>query len=488
MQRYSAALDLFLRPAREAMRDVPMLPGTSPMRAAVAAMAESGASIVLALDGAGKLAGVLTERDIVTRVAFKADPNAPVSALMTKAPLTAPPDEPLYRVIALLRRQGFRHVPVVERDGEPLGVIARADALAAVSARLLAELDVLGRLGHGLDDHIAAKRAQAAFARALLDDGLPAPDIQRAISEINRDIHRDLLDNAIAQMATEGKGPPPIDFTLLIMGSGGRGESFLAPDQDNGFLLADYPDDEHTRIDAWFVDLAERFTAALDKAGFEFCKGGVMATNPLWRKTRAQWRDQIAMWIRRRSPVALLYADIFFDFAAAWGDPAPAIELRRHVAELLARERGFLHAMLGEDRRLGVALGFFGGLKATGTGEHAGEIDLKINGTMPLVASARLWALAKGVEATGTRERLAALAKLDVVSGTETAELGEAFEIVTFVLLRGQLTDVAAGKPPDNFVRPDEMDKREREKLIDALKTIDRFAARTRAEFTGKLI
>lgn len=488
MQRYSAALDLFLRPAREAMRDVPMLPGAAPVRAAVAAMAESGTSIVLALDPSGALSGVLTERDIVTRVAFKADPNAPLSTLTTKAPLTAPPDEPLYRVIALLRRQGFRHVPVVERDGTPLGVIARADALAAVSARLLAELDVLGKLGHGLDDHIAAKRAQAAFARALLHDGLPAPDIQRAISEINRDIHRDLLESAIAAMEAEGKGPPPVEFTLLIMGSGGRGESFLAPDQDNGFLLADYPDDQHTRIDAWFVELASRFTAALDKAGFTLCKGDVMATNPLWRKTRTQWKDQIAVWIRRRSPVALLYADIFFDFAPSWGDPAPALELRRHVAELLARERGFLHAMLGEDRRLGVALGFFGGLKATGTGEHAGEIDLKINGTMPLVSSARIWALAKGVEATGTRERLDALARLDVVSSTEAVELAEAFETVTFVLLRGQLNDAAEGKAPDNFVRPDEMDKREREKLVDALKAIDRFAARTRAEFTGKLI
>ncbi|MBL0932928.1 MAG: hypothetical protein IBJ15_22810, partial [Alphaproteobacteria bacterium] len=43
-------------------------------------------------------------------------------------------------------------------------------------------------------------------------------------------------------------------------------------------------------------------------------------------------------------------------------------------------------------------------------------------------------------------------------------------------------------KAPDNYVRPDEMGKRERARLIDALKAIDRFAARTRAEFTGRLI
>lgn len=56
------------------------------------------------------------------------------------------------------------------------------------------------------------------------------------------------------------------------------------------------------------------------------------------------------------------------------------------------------------------------------------------------------------------------------------------------MLLRGQLADIGRGAAPDNFVRPDEMDKREREKLVAALKAIDRFAVRTRAEFTGKLI
>jgi len=482
--RYSIAVDLFLRPARDALRDVPILPASAPVRAAIGAMAESGSSIALAVDGAGRLVGLLTERDAVTRIAFKMDPATPLATAMTPNPETAPPDEPLYRVVATLRRRGFRHVPVVDAQGEPLGVIGRADALAAVSARLLAELDVLGRLGHGLDDHIAAKRAQAAFARALLDDGLPAPDIQRAISEINRDIHRDLLDAAIARAGA----PPPVPFTLLIMGSGGRGESFLSPDQDNGFLIDDYPDDAHNAIDAWFVDVATRFTASLDKAGFELCKGNVMATNPLWRKTRTQWRDQIALWLRRRSPVALLYADIFFDFAPAWGDPAPALELRAMVAETLKRDRGFLHALLSGDRRLDVAIGLFGGLKTTGAGEHAGEIDLKLHGTMPLVASARFWALAQGVEATGTRERLTALRALGVVKDDEAGELADAFDAVTFVLLRGQLTDIDNGKAPDNYVRPDELDKRERARLIGALKAIDRFAARTRAEFTGRLI
>ena len=75
-----------------------------------------------------------------------------------------------------------------------------------------------------------------------------------------------------------------------------------------------------------------------------------------------------------------------------------------------------------------------------------------------------------------------------MVKDEEEAELADAFDAVTFVLLRGQLTDIDNGKAPDNYVRPDELGKRERARLIAALKAIDRFAARTRAEFTGQLI
>ena len=42
-------------------------------------------------------------------------------------------------------------------------------------------------------------------------------------------------------------------------------ENFLYPDQDNGFILADYPDADHNRIDAFFIALAARFTHDLDR-------------------------------------------------------------------------------------------------------------------------------------------------------------------------------------------------------------------------------
>jgi len=477
------ALELFLGRASDALDTVPIVSVDLPIAAAVEKLAGSVASAVLAVDEEGRLAGLLTERDVVARVAFRADPAAPVARFMTPNPVAVSADEHLYRIVARLRRRGWRHMPVVDAQGRPLGLVARAGALAAAGARVLRELDILGGLETALADHRAAKGAQIELAQALLDDGLAAPDIQRVVTEINRDIHRQVLETHLAEL-----GPPPVAFTLLIMGSGGRGESFLAPDQDHGLMLRDYPDDAHNAIDPYFVELSVRFARTLESVGFALCKGNVMSENPVWRKTASQWEEQVAAWIGRRTQAALLTADIFFDFEPIWGDPAPAVRLRAKVAEALKRYPGFAQAMLGEDRRLKVALGLFGRLATLGSGEHAGEIDLKLNGTMPLVANVRLRALANGVLATGTRERLDALARLGTLRADEAAALGAAFETVTFFLLRGQLADARQGRAPDNFVRPDELSKPERARLTDALRAIDQFAAATRAEFTGRLL
>jgi len=478
------ALALFLGTARGAMKPAPVLAQSQSVGTAISALSASSSSALLAVDGDGRLVGLLTERDIVTRVAFRVGAEAPLSSVMTPAPVAVGPDEHLYRVVGRLRRRGWRHMPIVDGDGRPLGMVARADALGAAGARVLRELDVLGALEDGLEDHRATKRAQVELAQALLDDGLPAPDIQRIVTEINRDIHRMVLRECMAQSAT----PPPVPFTLLIMGSGGRGESFLGPDQDHGFVLADYPDERHDEIDAWFVDLAVRFADMLADVGFPLCQGYVMASNPLWRKTATQWREQVGMWIARRTPAALLYADIFFDFQPIWGDPAPAVALRALVADALKRTPGFAQAMLGEDRRLHVALGFLGRLATQGAGDHAGEIDLKLNGTMPLVAAVRLQALAHGVVETGTLARIAALREAGVLKPAEADGLVEAFGAVTFFLLRDQLADARAGRTPDTFAKPDTLTKAERARLVAALQAIDGFLTRTRADFTGRLL
>jgi len=221
-----------------------------------------------------------------------------------------------------------------------------------------------------------------------------------------------------------------VPFCVIIMGSGGRGENFLSPDQDYGFVLVDYPDEDHGRIDPWYVDLALKVSADLDTVGLPYCKGHVMAQNPVWRKTISQWQGQLDFWNRRLKPTSLLNFGIFCDFRSGWGDPALARQLRSYVTEVTHDNQRFLHAMFTATRDHGTALRWFGRFKTeTRKPEHKGKISLKFYGSLPLVEGVRLLALSEGIEATSTAGRLSALRKAGRLNDDEYDDLTGAQEI-----------------------------------------------------------
>ncbi len=289
-------------------------------------------------------------------------------------------------------------------------------------------------------------------------------------------------------MEAEGWGAPPVAFAAIVMGSGGRGENFLYPDQDNGFILDDYPDAEHNRIDPFFIELAERLTRDLDAVGLPLCRGYVMATNPLWRKTRSQWREQLKVWGRRHSFVALRLSDIFFDFQPVYGATDMADELRRTVVEMLSASPGFLRDLHRESGDYGVALGLFGRfITEKDDPEHKGEINLKHSGTLPLVQNIRLLALREGIVETATLERIARLRQAGVFDADQADYLSGAFRHVTFLLLRQQVADFQAGRKVSNFVPPTALSERERDILVDSFKAIEELRKRVRHEFSAEV-
>lgn len=472
-------LALFTGRVASAMRPAPpLVAADSALAAAVAAMAAAGETCVVAVDAAGRAVGILTERDVVRRVAFRARPDDPVAQAMSAPVQTVSAEEHLYRAVGLMHARGHRHLVVVDDAGRPVGTLRRVDAYAAASARLLAAVETLAR-GDDEAGFAATRSAQAGLARTLLDDGVPAAEVIGVVSEINLDIHRRVVERALA-----AAGPSPVPFTLIVMGSGGRGESLLAPDQDNGLILADYPDARHGEVEAWFIPFAEDLNARLAAAGFPLCKGEVMARNPVWRKTLGQWRAQFTLWAERRSPVALLFGDIAFDFRAVWGDPAPAEALRAHLARVLAAYPAFLAALAAEDAKLTVGLSFWHGFRDDEPGPGR-RTDLKRSGLMPLVAAARLLALRHGIAATGTRARLAALAAAGAVAAEEAAALSAAFEHLAGALLRQQLADAEEGRPPGTLADLRRLPRADQEAIRAAMRRVAAFQRDVKAAFGG---
>lgn len=109
---------------------VSLLPHASVWEAACL-MTKANCSSLLVLDAGREMLGILTERDMMTRVVAKAvDPKATsVSAVMTRNPYCVGPETTVSQAVLIMIERGFRHLPVVSGTGEILGVFSARDAL-----------------------------------------------------------------------------------------------------------------------------------------------------------------------------------------------------------------------------------------------------------------------------------------------------------------------------------------------------------------------
>lgn len=454
---------------------------------AVNALCVARASAGIIVDDDRNIAGIITEQDVVRKLAYRVPEDTPLKDVMSKPVRTIAADDYLYHAIAVMQRYGLHHIPVLDGNQHPIGMLHLADGLAAIAPQRLAQVDLLSQEDtiNGLRE---VKAVQADIARQLFLENIPASHILGVLTHINNGIYRSLIKANIAAMADEGLGAPPVRFAVIIMGSGGRRESYLYPDQDNGFILEDYPDKDHDRIDGWFIELAERVTQQLDQVGIPLCNGYVMAVNPLWRKTISQWRAQTTGWIKKQTPMAIRFADIFFDFQWVYGHKPFVDDLQQHISKTVKNAHGFLRQLYHDDSGIGVPLGWFGRLKTiTDDPEHKGQLALKHAGLLPMIQSVRLLALKAGIRETSTLGRIAELKASGMLSTDLADELEGAYANMSYILLRHQLDASEAGRPLDYFVTAASLTRRERRLLVNGFKAIQDVMEKTKYEISGEI-
>ncbi|RME99532.1 MAG: CBS domain-containing protein, partial [Alphaproteobacteria bacterium] len=257
----SAQTDIFRRLVSDRLGDPPVCvpPDTSVLEVVQRMEAETATCAVL-IDKKWRPVGIITEQDVTRRIAFRVAPETPASEVMTSPVVTIAASDYLYHAVAFMRRRGLRHIPVLNDEGMVCGMLSLSEALGFLSEETL---NLMHALTHEqtMEGLHAVKSAQVQLAEALFENNVPVPEVQALLTDINRDIHARILRRNLKQMESEKEwGPAPVEFSLIILGSGGRGENFLFPDQDNGFILDDYPDADHARIDPYFIELAERMT------------------------------------------------------------------------------------------------------------------------------------------------------------------------------------------------------------------------------------
>ena len=113
------------------------------LREAARLLADHNIGALVALNEAGEIVGIISERDII-RAAARLDEalSRPVSEIMTKEVIVGLPNDDLIAVANAMTERRFRHLPILER-GEMVGIISMGDIVKSQRDQYKGEIDTL---------------------------------------------------------------------------------------------------------------------------------------------------------------------------------------------------------------------------------------------------------------------------------------------------------------------------------------------------------
>jgi len=415
--------------------------------------------------------GLITERDLVAQFLAREElecASAVAADVMQPDPVSMPPETYMYEAMAFMMSHSVQYLPVVEA-GEVVGIVAFTDLLRFRSQKsmlLVAEIQEAESIA-------ALKRIKGEIVKvavSLMGESRSHFETMEIISYLHHCILQRGYELVRDELRGRGLEPPGIRFCLMVMGSGGRKEMLLNPDQDNGLIYEDFPDEMLPEVDAFMVPFADRLVEAYAEIGYPLCNGKVMVNNPLWRGRLSEWSARVADWVHVPEPKKVMYSTIFLDFMPLVGDPTLCQDLRDVVHEVVRRNPRFMYHLLENDLNLKLPLGMLGRFSLEKSGEHKGQISLKQAGSIFIVDCIRIFLLEKGVDATTTIERLDKLVELNVFNPETAEHIRAALEAFTYLRLRNEIELVQRGEEPSHYLDPEELSAVEQDLLREAFR------------------
>jgi CBS domain-containing protein len=107
------------------------------LKQAIQIMRNKNIGCVVVIDDAGKLAGILTERDLLQKVAGQNLDHSQcmVEDFMSPAPESSKAEHPLAYALHRMIISDIRYLPLVDENDRPEGIISSRDVIAYIKKR-----------------------------------------------------------------------------------------------------------------------------------------------------------------------------------------------------------------------------------------------------------------------------------------------------------------------------------------------------------------
>ncbi|SET01093.1 DUF294 nucleotidyltransferase-like domain-containing protein [Paenibacillus sp. NFR01] len=262
----------------------------------------------------------------------------------------------------------------------------------------------------GTPEELRARRiaCQSALLKQL--NVIPIADWVSVVNDMHDAVAKTAVTLCEAQMKEAGYGPPPCAYSFIVFGSAGRRESTLWSDQDNGLIIEGEADGaKRNYFDAFGVRLSD----LLEQVGYEKCEGKVMCSEPLWRKTLTEWKEQLAGWMKDLEWEPVRYLIIASDMRHVAGSARLSEEWQEAFHAGFVGNEKLYTAVLRNTVRHKATLNILGQVLIERFGDHAGGFDIKYGVYIPLVNIVRHMSILHGIRESSTLERLDALDELN---------------------------------------------------------------------------
>jgi CBS domain-containing protein len=380
----------------------------TPVAQVIERMKRNQTDVVLISNNGGAKIGIITAGDIINRILLAGlDFQKPAWEIMTAPLLCADSGVTTQHALALMQEAGISHLAMKNAAGEIRGVIHLKEILLAVVnsyAYLANQIDRAQNTG----ELASLYQKFRQYMRMMIKQNLHPDQIGESMASISDRITRRLIN-----LAFEEIGQPPVEFAFVALGSEGRMEQTLATDQDNAIIFMDVANADLEGVQNWFNKLAEIVCNNLDTVGYSFCRGKIMAKNPLWCQPLKTWKKYFSQWISNTEPKNLMEVSIFFDLRTVYGNSAMTGELRQHISQISDGNGVFFYNLAENVLSFRSGIGLTGNIH-TDKKEDRDVLNLK-NAVTPYIMFARIYSIYHKVNLSNTVARLQALCDLQII-------------------------------------------------------------------------
>ncbi|MBV9048896.1 MAG: CBS domain-containing protein [Solirubrobacterales bacterium] len=453
-------------PVSAIMRPAAFCEPEESVRAAARRLGAEGVSALL-VRLSGEELGIVTDADVRAAVASDgARFDAPVREIASTPIPTVPVGQLAIEATVDMLASGTEHAAVLDA-GRVAGMLSATDLLGLDARSPIA----LRHTILGAADEQALIRSVGrlpALFRLLVRAGVQPRDLGRVLS-----LQHDAVVARLIDFSIWSRGPAPVPWAFLDLGSAARREFTLASDQDNALAYGDPDPGTEAEIDGYFERLGSDVNDGLARCGIGVDNNGVLAGKRLWRMSKVAWLQTFDECLRIPDESHLIRATVAFDFRPSAGGLAVVAELTDRMRAARHHPQ-FMRLMARTAAGFPVALSFRGQLATGREGDPPDKLDLKRGAIIPLVNLVRFHALASAVTISNTLDRIEAVASVGGLERGVAEALSESFEVITRVRFGHHGAQVAAHAAPDNLLDPDELPPIARGELREALQVVRR--------------